>query len=221
MGTSARAEFDELVASLRELKRLDGRTATDHEVSLVIEAFREIHRENERRLAYARERGIPPLNLEELPDLQAIMLELHTEPEPERPTTVIHVHGGVVEVPGPSIKSAGARKRGRRARVGNGTTTVGRGMQKVLVEECNRAGRLYFRHPGDTAYAIWMKYMQGRTADEETLSKHQVYHLCAALDEGWLPWSKRGKGRLLLSGISGEFRASKDRIVIPREAPSD
>jgi hypothetical protein len=96
----------------------------------------------------------------------------------------------------------------------------GRRKGEVPIEECNKAGRIFFNHRGESNYAIWKRYRQGRTGEPDLLSKNMVGYLCDALAEEWLPWSHRGKGRLLVSRISGEFRASSETLVIPREKPA-
>jgi hypothetical protein len=121
-----------------------------------------------------------------------------------------------IRMPTPSThkeRSAPRRERGSSRRE--------RRKGEVLIEECNKAGRVFFNHRGATDYEIWKRYREGRTkGDPDLLSKNMVGYLCTALAEEWLPWSHRGKGRLLVSRIPGDFRASPETLVIPREEPA-
>src|SRR3954452_23002546 len=80
--------LDELVESIRESMVREGRCAADHEMQTVLDALALARAENEDRRRWARERGLLPLNVVEVPDFMVFHRELSVAPEPPRPVTI-------------------------------------------------------------------------------------------------------------------------------------
>ena len=98
-------------------------------------------------------------------------------------------------------------------------STRGRINASVLETEANKAARIYIKNRDETAYGVWVRYNPRRIKykdDPRLLSKNMIGHLMTAIDRGWLPWDS-ARGRLR---ISGEFRAGRGRLVIPRRDPA-
>jgi hypothetical protein len=95
----------------------------------------------------------------------------------------------------------------------------GRTTAPVLEAEANKAARIYIRDRGLSPYAVWTRYNPKRVKradDPKLLSKNMVAHLVEAIDHNWLPWDA-ARNQLV---ISGEFRAGRGRLVIPRRKPA-
>ena len=98
-------------------------------------------------------------------------------------------------------------------------STRGRINASVSETEANKAAGIYIKNRELTAYGVWVRYNRRRVkqkANPRLLSKNMIGHLMTAIDREWLEWDS-ARGRLL---ISGEFRAGRGRLVIPRRKPA-
>jgi hypothetical protein len=98
-------------------------------------------------------------------------------------------------------------------------STRGRINASVSETEANKAARIYIKNRELTAYGVWVRYNPRRVKQKtnpKLLSKNMIGYLMTAIDRRWLPWDS-ARGRL---GISGEFRAGRGRLVIPRRKPA-
>jgi hypothetical protein len=95
----------------------------------------------------------------------------------------------------------------------------GRTETEVWTAEAEKVAGIYMRDRRLTPYAVWARYNPGKVKQAENrklLSKNMVAHLVDALDQELLGWDAVTR-RLV---ISGEFRASRDKLLIPRRKPA-